>query len=147
FDELQGRSVAKAPSGQPIMKIVLYTDNTLALPIEPLCQLLNATCQSISFAVGTKRVQIDSPEIMWPKTYNELPKSFLHESNRFDLALIFTNVPYDNNYFYESDRSPTIVSFNGWNLLTDLPLTNGAVFFIANVLTDHHGIGGSHERT
>src|SRR5262249_15520956 len=26
FDELQGRSVAKAPSGQPIMKIVLYTD-------------------------------------------------------------------------------------------------------------------------
>lgn len=129
------------------MKIVLYTDNTLALPIEQLCQLLNTTCRSISFSVGAERVRIDSPEISCPDTYDGLPKSLLREAARFDLAVIFTNVEYDNNYFYEFDRPIAIVSFSGWNLLTDLPVTNGAVFFTAVVLNHCHDIGDTHYET
>jgi TIR domain len=128
------------------MKVVLFTDNSLAIPLEPLCELLNAICRSITFSVGKASIRFDSPQISCPHSYDRLPRNLIREAAKFDLAVIFTAVQYDNNYFYEFElhRSVAIVSFNGWNLLTDLPITNGAIFFIAVVLNEVHHIGDTH---
>src|SRR5215216_647093 len=128
------------------MKVVLFTDNSLAIPLESLCDLLNATCRSISFYVGKESVRFNSPEISCPGTYNKLSKKLVREAAKFDFAMIFTTVQYDNNYFYEFefDRSVAIISFSDWNLLTNLPITNGAVFFVAVVLNHVYDIGNTH---
>lgn len=89
-------------------------------------------------------MRFDSPEISCPETYDKLPQKLVREAAAFDFAVIFTAVQYDNNFFYEFDGSIAIVSFSAWNLLTDLPLTNGASFFTAVVLTHEFEIGDQH---
>lgn len=38
-----------------------------------------------------------------------------------------------------------IISFSNWNSLTDLPVANGLVYFIASMMCAEYGIGQSHE--
>ncbi len=127
------------------MKIVLYADNTLAIPINSICKVLNAACQQLSFAAGKEPVHLRDSNITSPSTYVGLPKRLLAEIEKFDMAVLCTNVPYDNNYFFEPHEYAVIVSFAGWNELTDLPITNGLVYFIASIMCDIVGIGETHQ--
>jgi hypothetical protein len=80
-----------------------------------------------------------------PETYNRMNEGLCKEAAQYDMALLATNVPYDNNYFFEGYGSSVIISFHGWQMLTDLPVTNGFVYFIAAVLCQTFGIGYRHE--
>lgn len=127
------------------MRVGLYTDNTLPLALEPLCQLLNSTCEKITFAVGGERFRINTPSVSNPSSYEQLPKKLVAETEKYDLAILCTTVPYDNNAFFDAERPIVIVSFNGWNLLTDLPVSNGLVYFVASVVGDELGLDNIHD--
>lgn len=126
------------------MKIGIYGDNTLALPIQPLCDALNSICTNVQFSAGRMPVRLNGSNISHPDTYVKFPTPLKEEVKTFDLAVICTTIPYDNNFFYEGFGNAVIISFSGWNLLTDLPITNGLIFIIASMLCDEDGIGDTH---
>lgn len=127
------------------MKTVIYVDNTLSLAVEPLCVILNLRCDKFSFAPGKEKLHLKSDVLSCPDSYNSLSKNILVEAKSYDLALLFTSVPYENNYFFEYEDNIALVSFSNWNLLTELPVANGLVYFIASIMCDEYGIGESHE--
>ena len=127
------------------MRIVLYADNTLPLQTEALCAVLNAACQTLRFHSGMESFRINGPMVSSPETYKRLNEGLREEAAQFDMALLATSVPYDNNYFFEGHESSVIISFHGWQMLTDLPVTNGFVYFIAAVLCQTFDIGYRHE--
>jgi len=126
------------------MRIVLYTDNTLPLSIAPLCKLLNSICKEIEFSPGVERLRIEVPQILFETIYTSLPKRLLKEAKGYDFAVMATSVPYENNYFFEATGNLMLVSFSSWNLYTDLPVTNGFVYFIATILASLLGIDEMH---
>lgn len=80
-----------------------------------------------------------------PRTYENLSARFRREIEGDDLAFLFTEKPYDNNYFFESDDEKAIVvSLFGWEHLTNLPRANGVAYFTAALLVRRLGIGESH---
>jgi hypothetical protein len=134
-------------SGPAEMKVALYADNTLALPLAALCGALDDTCEQISFTPGTVAPRIASSVLHGPTTAQMFADDLAGEPAAFDLAVVATSVPYDNNYFFESLGSPVVVSFSGWNQLTDLPVSNGVVYFLALLILRDLGIGASHDET
>jgi hypothetical protein len=121
------------------MKALLIADNTLPLPVQALCDLVNATCQTISLTAGTTPVRIDSSEIHAKELLPKLERGVRQEAADYTYVFIATAVPYDNNYFFESSHRVFLFSFSGWNLLTSLPVTNGLLYFIASLLCDRSG--------
>lgn len=127
------------------MRCVIYADNSLPLPVDALVGVLNQACHFIRFAVGTKKLRITETQLSYPVSYHRLPKGLLGEAGQFDFAFLCTNVPYDNNFFFHYDGEIALISFNAWNRLTDLPITNGLAYFIASMLCDARDIGKSHQ--
>jgi nucleotide-binding universal stress UspA family protein len=58
----------------------------------------------------------------------------LDEAATADEAILFTKIPYDNNYFMQGSSNLVIVSFYEWDRLTSLPLENGVAYFLASIL-------------
>jgi hypothetical protein len=67
------------------------------------------------------------------------------ENKNYDFVILCTTVPYDNNYFFDGDGNRVILSFHGWNLITDLPVSNGLVYFLASMACNQLGVGETHE--
>lgn len=67
--------------------------------------------------------------ITFPRSHREQKQGF---SGRIetDFALLVTDIPYENNYFFEDFKGFTIISFYGWEELTSLPRENGLWYFI-----------------
>lgn len=127
------------------MNIGLYADNTLGLNSAALCEVLNAACSDMRFTPGRQRLRVEDAQLSYPDTYRKLPRSFVEEAEAFDLALVATSIPYEDGYFWLFGGKVGLVSLAGWNLLTDLPVTNGFVYFIASVLSCRVGLLTSHE--
>src|SRR5690349_8303236 len=127
------------------MNIGLYADNTIGLNPAVLCDRLNATCSGLRFTPGTQRLRVEAKEICWPDTYRQLRRAYLDEAESFDLALVATNVPYEEEYFWMFGGKVGFVSLAGWNLVTDLPVTNGFVYFIASIVSMKAGLTTVHQ--
>lgn len=61
------------------------------------------------------------------------------------LILIATALPYDNNYFWDSDDGVVIASFWSWDALTNLPMTNGMVGFVDSILAQDLDASAHHD--
>src|SRR5215217_1163428 len=129
------------------MNVGVYVDNTLPLAVEPLVDYLNSLCTTVRFEAGIAPFRVTTPQLSSPTTDRDFSPQLREEVARFDLSCLATSVPYDNNYFFASDGGCVIVSFSGWNLLTDLPITNGLVYILATLLLDHVGVDVSHDET
>jgi hypothetical protein len=129
------------------MNVGVYVDNTLPLAVGPLVDHLNTLCTTDRFEAGTVPFRLTTSHLRSPTTVQDLSPPLRSELTRFDLACMATSVPYDNNYFFASDGDCVIVSFSGWNLLTDLPITNGLVYILAALLLDSVGVDGAHDDT
>lgn len=127
------------------MKVVLYADNTLPIHMKGVLTFLNSVCRTVVFSGGDVPFRIRSAAIRAPDTYKKFDKQLLAEIATYDLAVLATNVPYENNFFWEGHSNAVIVSFNGWNELTDLPITNGLAYFSASLVNDQIGVGTTHE--
>ena len=127
------------------MKVKLYTHKTLKIDLSQLLEGLKSIAPSYEWSTGDISFKLDSRYISYPKTYRVLDERLLAEIKNDDCAFIFTGHPYDNNYFWDSgSEKVTIVSLYGWNQLTDLPRSNGAVYFIIALLVQKVGIGNTH---
>jgi hypothetical protein len=129
------------------MKVLLYKDNTIDLNLDGLMSGLNAASdKTITFKKGKKRFHISGQSIRFARLYKHLAKSFLTEATTADLVICFTKVPYDNNYFFESEGNLTIVSFYAWEQLTQLPLENGMAYFVTSILRFSLPLPGPHQK-
>ena len=127
------------------MKIRLFSDETIDLNLPSIQMGLTNTAPSTTWILGKAKVRLAGDYIEFPKTYKSLPKSVVAESVADDHVFIFTEKPYDNNYFWDSGSEKTVIlSLFGWDHLTTLPRNNGVVYFIVALIVRALGIGKSH---
>jgi TIR domain-containing protein len=117
--------------------IRLYHDGTIDLDIEDLSANLNSVCNNITFSQGITNVNIDTEIIKHPDTHNSVYEQLESEIKEDFKAIIITIKEYDDNYFFKISGNLIILTFYAWEQLTTLPLSNGVVFFIADLLALH----------
>lgn len=128
------------------MRIRLFTDETIDLDLPGIHSGLANISPSIAWTLGISKVNLSGDYIEFPKTYKSIAKNIIEESSDDDLTFIFTEKPYDNNYFWDSGSEKIkIVSLYGWDHLTTLPRNNGAIYFIVAIIIRSLGIGKSHK--
>jgi len=116
------------------MNVLLYADEGFELDLRSLVNALNRRTSFVSFGVGTAKYNSGGEAIARPESYDALPQDLLDEAEDSLRTFLFTNTPYGNNYFFQSSGNIVIVSFYGWEYLTRLPLSNGAVYMIVDNL-------------
>lgn len=127
------------------MNIRLYADETINIDISCILPGLKELAPSYSWAAGEVQFRIKKPPISNPTTYQTLDAKLRTEIQHDDVAFLFTEHPYDNNYFWDSGTDKAIiVSLYGWEHLTNLPRANGVVYFIIALLVRRMGVGKSH---
>lgn len=126
------------------MRIVYYGDGPIGIDFESLAAGLNRMSGCIRFVAGSGVARIAGSIIRNPETYAEfdLPDGF--DLDQQDLVLVATTKPYNNNHFYDFDSQIGIISFSGWEHLTNLPIINGLVYFTAQMLCDAISLGEDH---
>ena len=127
------------------MKIRLYADETASVDTADIVAGLSARSPSITWALGSARFHTRETYISNPKTYQSFSKALKKETQNDDFAFLFTEKPYDNNYFWDAPWHKEIVlSLFGWEHLTSLPRNNGVAYFCVALLVRALGIGQSH---
>jgi hypothetical protein len=129
-----------------MIQMLLYRDATIRLPLRDIADLLNSVAKHCRASVGEELVEMDGQTISLA-SYKRLPAHFLKEAGKADIAIVATAKRYDNNYFYEyelNERNVVIVSFSGWDQLTKLPVSNGFVMMLTEMLVDQIRLGSSH---
>lgn len=127
------------------MKVCFYRDETINLKLEEIIQNLNYLAPSLYFRKGKSEFSLPDPVISAPKSYRQINRAIEMETSDDDLVLLFTEKPYDNNFFWESDEKKVIISLSGWDHLTNLSRSNGAVYFICAILIRDLDVGDEHE--
>jgi hypothetical protein len=77
------------------VKITLFTDNTLSVPLDRIASALTAASKALQFSVGKERFHIQDSSISYPATYSKLPRPLLKEIVNTDLAVLATTIPYE----------------------------------------------------
>lgn len=127
------------------MKIRIYADETISVDLSRLLVAFKELAPSYSWEAGEVPFRIKNPPISYPTTYQTLDANLLTEIQQDDHVFLFTEHPYDNNYFWDSGANKAIiVSLYGWELLTNLPRANGIVYFIVALLIRISRVGKSH---
>lgn len=127
------------------MKIGICLDNTFPLALTTLTNNLNQICCEVSFVVIPARIRIETPYVSAYETHQNALES-LGDIEECDIVILTTMIQYDDNFFFHAHNGLYIISFFGWNLLTDLPVSNGLVYFLAEIIADHLGMGPRHQQ-
>ena len=127
------------------MNIRLFVDNSTSIQLNEIAGNLNRLISAISFNVGKAKFSVPGFFVMCPQTYKKLNPSIDKESKQDDIVFLFTEKAYDNNYFWETEDKRVILSFAGWDQLTNLSKNNGAAYFICAILIRKLNIGSSHQ--
>jgi len=122
----------------------LYRDETISVSLDEIVDNLNRLAPRCSFLLGKTRFSVTGDVIACPETYQALDHRISAESADDSEVVLFTEKPYDNNYFWEGDGNKAIVSLFAWDHLTTLPRNNGAVYFICALLVRILGVGHRH---
>jgi hypothetical protein len=122
----------------------LYCDETVGLRLDEIVANLNRLAPRFRFSRGKARFSVASDVVTYPETYETLDHRISEESAPGELTILFTEKPYDNNYFWEAHGNKTILSLFAWDQLTDLSRNNGAVYFICALLVRGLGLGVTH---
>ena len=122
---------------QLLKEIILYKEDNLDIDLVEIVNYLNTICNYIIFKIGKYDFQLNSI-IDASLSYDKINYQIDEESIDSLRTIIFTEKPYNNNYFFEPninrDDNLRIVSFSNWNSLTTLPKNNGLVYFVAWLL-------------
>lgn len=115
-----------------IKKITIHTEKDVRFNLNDSIKMLNYICSSIKFESGNKKININNYFID-AEIIKDLSNSN-HINEKKSLNIVLTNKPYYNNYFYEESHDIIVISLYGWNLLTDLSIENGLIYFLSNIL-------------
>lgn len=127
------------------MKITLFAENSLSLDLDCIAQNMTKLAPDLTVVKGRASFIIEGFFISFPSAYKQLSPSILRESEDSDHVALFTATPYDNNYFWEELDNKAIISLSGWEHLTTVPLNNGVVFFLCEIIVQHLEIGFRHD--
>ena len=118
------------------MRIVLYHDETASLELECIAANLTRIVSHLKFDVGSAKFSVKDTQLTSPYTYQRLSKALVQECKQFGYAYLFTEKPYDTNYFWmpHPDQAMAIMSMYAWDHLTDFSRNNGAVYLIFSSL-------------
>jgi hypothetical protein len=118
------------------MKVAIFRDDSLPCDIATIASHLNRLAHPpYQFRAGTFTASIRGRYISATQTYSGLSAELRFDTEREDMAFLFTTKPYDNNYFFESyDPKFIIVSLSNWERLTTLARNNGIVYLTCALL-------------
>ena len=117
------------------MNILVLLDTNFEIDRKKLDIFLSSNCKHIKFTIFNKTFSFSTKIISKPKSFEEIRKLYGSELDGFDSVFCFTDSQYNDNYFYHEYNNLSIFSFAYWSLLTDLPKTNGLIYFIIDYLT------------
>jgi hypothetical protein len=127
------------------MKITLYAEKSLGINLDGITENMMKLAPSLLVVKGKSSFSIITPFISKPQAYQQLSPIILAECKDSDCVILFTRIRYENNYFWEGFENKAIISFWGWEYLTNLSLNNGSVFFLCATILQELAIGIRHE--
>lgn len=119
------------------MKILLAFDDDMDFPGNVFFDFLRNKTKSLEFSLFDTPIEFTDDYVRFPKSNVQLMERYRDFSSDFDKILIFTERPYDDNYFFHQFKNTAIISFFAWSQLTTLPLENGVLYFIADIIALH----------
>jgi hypothetical protein len=119
------------------MKVLLIFDNKFPVDQDKLVRLLQQKSKFIKFDLLKSKFALESGLISKPKTFNNTRNLLKSTFEKYDKVFCFTVKQYSDNYFFYEHKDLTIFSFHAWNYLTDLPISNGVLYFIIDYLALH----------
>ena len=127
------------------MHILLIKDGNVIINLKEVTHLLNSICNTATFeyyppdfSSGDKSEFIDlEPEV--EKIFTETSKIIK------DFTIYLTNRRYRDNFFFYTENNVQIISFYGWEYLTNLPKENGLLHFISDYFAFRVGGNQKHE--
>lgn len=111
------------------MKVLLIFDKDFEVKRKEICDLLNELTEYLKFDIGN---DIDLPKelIIKPHSFDLVSSQLTNPFENYQRVFCFTDKPYDDNYFLHEHNLLSIISASGWSYLTDLPISNGIVYFV-----------------
>lgn len=128
------------------MRILLLFDETFPIDQAKLLALLQQKSKSIRFGLYKSKFRLRPGLISKPKPFIRAATQIESVARSYDKVLCFTTKQYDDNYFFHEHNDLVIFSFYGWNYLTDLPMSNGVLYFIIDYLALHIDPSGFRHR-
>ena len=116
------------------MKILLVFDDKFPVDKDKLIDLLRQKSKCVTFEIYRSKFSLASGLVSKPKTFTHAHSQIKSTVKSFDRVLCFTVKQYEDNYFFHEHKDLTIFSFYAWDYLTDLPISNGVLYFIIDYL-------------
>jgi hypothetical protein len=116
------------------MKILLVFDDKFPVDSKALLQLLNQLSKSIQFQLYKPKLKLPAGLLTKPETFSFVQVQMKTARKTPAHILVFTEGQYVDRFFFHGDGVRTIFSLYSWNYLTDLPITNGVLYFIIDYL-------------
>lgn len=113
------------------MKILLIFDKEFNIDEKKLLNFLKQKSKYIEFYLYEEPIKLNERFID-----ESLDNIFeiVSDIEQYDNFFIFTNKPYQDNYFFHTYNNIVICSFSNWNDYTNLNKTNGVLYFIIDSL-------------
>src|ERR1700730_7489956 len=132
------------------MTILLLFDDEFPVDLDKWIHLLQQKSRFIQFALNKSKFSLAPGLVSKPKAFTHAHSQIKSGAKLYDKVFCFTEKQYKDNYFFHEHNDLTIFSFYAWNYLTDLPVSNGVLYFIIDYLAlqidlsdfRHNGITG-----
>lgn len=108
------------------------TSNTI--DIQKTLSFLNSKCSYFKFHLAETTVEFEIEILTKPNSFDDANNQLNEPIGKYDRVFVFTEFPYDDNYFFHEHNLVSIYSFFGWSYLTNLPQSNGMLYFIIDYL-------------
>lgn len=116
------------------MRILLTFDKDFPVDTRKLMTFLSQKLSHIKFELHTGDFEITDSVISNPSTFLQIHQILQQRRSEFDRVFCFTEKKYTDNYFFHEHDNLSIFSFYAWSFLTDLPISNGIIYFIVDYI-------------
>lgn len=122
----------------------LIADAGIGIDVSRLVNAIDRIAPSLG--VELLELATSTPEVIKaPACYERLKPVDRQRLDGADLAMLLTDRPYDNNFFWVMKDSFGYFSFAYWDRFTDVPIENGVALFLASKIIDLVGPGVDHD--
>lgn len=116
------------------MRILLAFDEDFEIDRHRVVEFLNSKVNQIEFGLLESDLSIKDEYLTKPSSFEVISNQIGQVRDDYDRVFCFTDLHYADNYFFHEHNLLTIFSFSGWSHLTNLPKSNGLLYFIIDYL-------------
>lgn len=124
------------------MKILIVFDQDLEIDKNEIFEFLEKKTNHIEFALYSGDIYFQKKYISYPSTFEDIEPQLESNFESYSHIFCFTDKPYEDNYFFHERNRISIYTFYGWSSLTNLPKTNGLLYFVLAYLVLHIDTSG-----